>query len=356
MKVSFRSQKEITPEHAHHVKIDYAQSKRKAPKLRWYLILLVVFAPLIYVLLNIGSDLINITAPGYISYNQITVRTTHDGYVKAIYVQNGDIVKKQELLAQLYDPKFEQRVVELKNAISQFHQVNNEQVADVLTELQKKLAVAIQSEEFHQSQMAIAQKLRDEQELDINEYANAKQQLIAAQMDVQNTKIQIAQLQAAKVQTQLTPGSYLNQGDQLKQQQQALALEEKLLQVHAPITGKIINTYASQGEYIASGNALFLETTTVEPTISAFLDPKYGEYTNKGQKVSIVFPAGETIHGVVATAPKLTKRLPEDLVGAIGSRKVMIVVEIKPLEKIPHYQDLEGLPVKVNFSLRKPKN
>ncbi len=355
MKVSFRSQKQLSPEHAHHVQIDYAQNKRKAPRLRWYLILLVVLSPFIYVLFNMGNELFTIIAPGYISYNQTTIRTAHDGFVKAIYVQNGDTVKENALVAELQDPKLQQRQLELKAAMSQYMQVSSDQVADIASELQKKLAIALQSLEFHRAQMAIAQKLRDEQELDINEYAIAKQQLLDAELAVQNAKIAIAELQSNKVRTLMTPGSYLNQGDQLQQQKQALSLEETQLKVTAPITGKIIDIYSSVGEFLSAGSPILLETTDIEPTISAFLDPKYGKYTNIGQKVTIKFPAGERIKGVVATAPKLTKRLPEDLAGAIGSRTVMIVVVVKPLQAIPHYQDLQGLPVKVSFNLKKAK-
>lgn len=355
MKVSFRSQKQLSPEHEHHVQIDYAASKRKPPRLRWYLILLVVLSPFIYVLLNMGSDLLTITAPGYISYNQTTIRTGHDGFIKAIYVKNGDTVKQNELIAQLRDPNLEQRQLDLKTALTQYSQVNNDQVGNIESELQKKLAIALQSLEFHQAQMAIAQRLRDEQELDINEYATAKQQLLNAELDVQNAKIAIAQLQNDKARNLMTPGSYLNQGDQLQQQKQALLIEEKQLAIQAPVAGKIIDIYSAVGEFLSAGSPILLETTDIQPTISAFLDPKYGQYTNMGQKVIIQFPAGEKIKGVVATPPKLTKRLPEDLASAVGTRKVMIVVDIKPLEAIPHYQDLQGLPVKVNFSLRKAK-
>jgi hypothetical protein len=86
-----------------------------------------------------------------------------------------------------------------------------------------------------------------------------------------------------------------------------------------------------------------------KPSVIAYLSPKYAKYARKGQKAVVKLPNGETLQAEVNTDSNLTKRLPADLSSPIGSRDLMLLVNLALESPLPDFHWVDGLPVSVRF-------
>jgi multidrug resistance efflux pump len=349
MKINFSHPKHDLPENEHHMRVRYGEAKRKFPKFRWYIILLLVLSPLLYFLFDTFYQAINITAPGYIYYKKISVNAARPGIVKNVYVKPGDPIEKNELLLLLEDPVLESQYRQMKIQVQKLNDLKIRGQFNVLVQLYDKLSVAERHLIFVKEKLKIAEALNAEQELGMNEYMLAKQEVTNTEYEIDNIKIQIARENENQLKNLKAPSSYINQDADMDNQLKQLEVEISLLRVIATFSGKMIQQFVNVGEYVNIGTPLLEQTTSERPYIAAYVDPKYGKYTKLGQKVRIHFPNGKVIDGQVNKEPELTQRLPDGLVSTLNNRRIMILVEIKALEAIPPDQNLDGLPVKVYF-------
>lgn len=349
MKINFSKKSEGIPEQEHHLHVRYGSAKRHFPRVRWYIILLLTLSPLIYFLFDTLYQAVNIIAPGYVSYQKVSIIAAYPGVVQDIYVKPGDFVKQNQLLALLKDPLLQTQYEQIRSRLSTLGGLAGGEQFDVLTQLYEKLDIAEQNLVFIHTKLQIAEALNRQQELGFNEFLLAQQQYVNAEYQLHDIEIAIAQENQNRIKELRVPNSSLNQEGNIKDQLKQLKVQLDQLKVKASYNGKIISEKISTGQYVVVGTPLFEQTTAANPYIDAYLDPKYGKYTHVGKKVTIHFPDGKSIPGKVVKEPELTERLPEDLSGAMTIRSVMILVKIQTTEPIPPDQDLEGLPVKVYF-------
>ena len=109
MKVHFDSQKKQEPTREKGVRIPYAPAKRRVVQWRWYLILLIVSSPLLYFLVKLLLSFLIVTAPGYVSLEKVSINSTTMGTVERIHVRTGDMVAKNQVLADIYNPNLDER-------------------------------------------------------------------------------------------------------------------------------------------------------------------------------------------------------------------------------------------------------
>lgn len=89
MKPRFHADLRRTAEEISGLKVPYAPAKRKPLRWRWYLILAVVSAPLVYFGLSGAYSLAVISAPASLMLKQYELRSAIAGYVKRMEVQVG---------------------------------------------------------------------------------------------------------------------------------------------------------------------------------------------------------------------------------------------------------------------------
>ena len=76
MKVRFDNRQAQDPTRVKGVQVPYAPSKRQVAQWRWYLTLLIVAAPLLYLLWKLLMPYITVSAPGYISLEKVSINST----------------------------------------------------------------------------------------------------------------------------------------------------------------------------------------------------------------------------------------------------------------------------------------
>ena len=64
MKITFRPPKSVTPDREHGIRVPYAPAKRAVARWRWYLIVLLVAAPLLYLVGQLFYTLVFVKARG----------------------------------------------------------------------------------------------------------------------------------------------------------------------------------------------------------------------------------------------------------------------------------------------------
>jgi len=90
MKIRFHSQPH-EPERDDGIKVSYAPAKRNVPKIRWYLILLVVSSPLIYFVTTVLMNNVLVKAQGFVSLKLVEVRSAHAGILSEVLVKPWDM-------------------------------------------------------------------------------------------------------------------------------------------------------------------------------------------------------------------------------------------------------------------------
>src|SRR3569623_256164 len=114
MKVRFVEPERVDPNSDRGIKIPYAPAKRHQARWRWYLILLVGSSPLIYFTARMIWASVVIEAPAIVSQEQITVRTSGQGYVDAVFVKPMSEVSAGTPLVRLRNPDLSRRLDQLR--------------------------------------------------------------------------------------------------------------------------------------------------------------------------------------------------------------------------------------------------
>lgn len=87
MKIRFTSEKERHPETDQGLKVIYAPARRTAYRLRWYLILLLVASPALWLGSSLLRNQLLIEAPAYTRQPLTEIRALESGLVSQIHVR-----------------------------------------------------------------------------------------------------------------------------------------------------------------------------------------------------------------------------------------------------------------------------
>lgn len=101
MKVSFLPSKNNDPAAEGGVKIPYGPARRSAPRLRWFLILTLTFAPFAILFFNVVAGWFFITSPGQIWTESFSLTAPYPGTVDRVLVRRGDAVAQEQALLTL---------------------------------------------------------------------------------------------------------------------------------------------------------------------------------------------------------------------------------------------------------------
>lgn len=349
MHINFHHKKAKDVDSDGHIKLNYGPSKRLFPKMGWIVILLLAASPVLYFIITLLYSAISVKAPGYVTFEKIVIRAPHSGMVQKLWVKPGQVLPAQTKLIQLYDATLtaqQQMLTQQYDALSNNSQEYSQQV---LADLENSRLAAEDEVAFYSKQFAQMKQLYDEQELGIPAYNSAKESLLRAQYRLQDIKVAIAKQYEQNLRDLSDENSYLGKKNFISLQLRALQEQLDTLTLRTPQKAKVIDRYVTTGEYVTVGSELLLLSSVQSPHITAYLDPKFADYANIGHKVTIEFANGEKIPGLVAKAPELSKQLPIDITGPVGTPTVKMLVTIQPTKALSTFESVEGLPVTVKF-------
>ncbi|MCP4179225.1 MAG: hypothetical protein GY756_15810 [bacterium] len=88
-------------------KVKYSPGKRHIAKIYWYILILLILSPFLYLGYKIFDDTFVKNGTGYVSFDEKIIRSPNDCYVENIFIKEHESVKKGQPIAQLYNQNIE---------------------------------------------------------------------------------------------------------------------------------------------------------------------------------------------------------------------------------------------------------
>ncbi|WP_319522943.1 HlyD family efflux transporter periplasmic adaptor subunit [uncultured Desulfosarcina sp.] len=350
MKVNFENRKAQDPTRVKGMHVPYAPAKRRVTQWRWYLILLLVASPLLFLLWRIAMPLLMVVAPGYISLENVSINSTASGVVEMVHVQVGDWVAQNQRVITLYNAGLvEQRqVLRAEQDILKNGSDAGQSVLDAT--LKATIRLSRDQAAYRKKLLDDVQWLYDRGAATIAELNQARAQYEKARSDLLLAEGDLAAARESRLKDQLGPDR--ERSDRLRTldaKMQVLNHQMRRLQQTVHKSGRVLDMFVAAGEAVSPGTPLLALGQTDKPYAVAYLDPKHSRYGRKGQRARVKLPNGQKIHAVVRENAGLTRRIPADISSPINARDVMILVPLDLLEPLPLVENVDGLPVTIRF-------
>jgi multidrug resistance efflux pump len=350
MKISFQK-KDKDPTVAQGMRIPYAPARRRAAQWRWYLILLIVSSPLLFFLFKMVKSFVVVDASGIVSLERVAVNSMSTGVLETLLVETGQDVHRGDVLARLYDARLDGQKALLESELDAFRRPpalqDNAREQLILSRLKlAKEILTTRSQYLQNVAFLIGQGAATVAELDL-----ARDRRNQAQMDYDQVRFERRMLQDDR--SRPTPGMNMAAAEsgrlQIMAKIKALEQEQSMLDQVAAYNGRILDVFAVQGQALSPGAPILLLGRSDKPSVVAYLAPKYIKYAQIGRYATVTLPDGQKLKARVRENANLTKRLPADLSSPIGSRDLMLLVNLELLTPLPDIQWVDGLPVSVRF-------
>lgn len=341
MKISFA--KRGNPENKEGMKINYAPAKRKVSKAAWWLILIIVFAPFLWLLVSLGAKWFFVSSSGAVAMDSYPVMAVEGGIVTKIYVKQGEFVDAGSPL------------VEMRRNVSVAYGTELKRVKAELEALSKTGGVVPPRRSLSHldgmmvhlaNEERVMRDLMEKGAATRAEYNQAKERLLAARNDrdaLLNT------LTAPRDNSVETRKAYL--------QRYADMLAENIstpLTLYAPRAGRVEYISVTPGYEIAGEQELMRITDPKDPYVIAYVFPEnYDERVRTGKVVKVHLPgSGRTIDAAVVDTPLNANSVPGGLSDTILSGRRGIVVFLKPDGSLLAEESVNGMPVRVDWGIR----
>jgi len=333
MQVRFRPAQR-SPEELDGIKIPYAAGKGKAHKLAWYLILLAVLSPIIYLSTGLAGAWLSLTANGTVFLEQQEVRAAQAGTVTRLDIKVGDSLQAGQTLLEL--DNFELTAAAARNALERHAPAAAQRDAAAGRQAAAgEVRLRERTLQYQQERRATIQALLSDGAATVAELNAAEYALTEAEASLLHAR------QALAVNT-LGIGA-------ADVERSVLESRRRSMTHHAPFSGRVLEVLVNPGQYVSLGEPLVVVARLDNPHVVAYTPPKFGTRLQVGTRATIRFPDGTQTLAVIAEQPKLTQRMPSDLVDQFGLRPMTVVLTLLPQEKWPEHQRVQGLPVSVRF-------
>jgi multidrug resistance efflux pump len=334
MRVNFRP-RERAPDEIGGVKVPYLKKARgTAHKIAWYLILLGVLSPILYLGTGVSASWLTLTANGILTLEPQPIRATDSGIVTQLPVRPGDRVERGQTLAVLDNYQLD--------------------AAAARAGIELRASAKARSEVRRARQAQVAELHAREQALQYLEARRASLESLlragaATAAEVTAATYEVTEAQAALARTQEALASAGAAGVPETADRQLIARRLRALTRQSPCTGRVLQVLVSPGEFVTAGEPLAVVAGLDDPHVMAYVQPRYAARLRIGALAVIRLPDGRQLHASISAVPALTARMPADMVDQFGLRPMTVVLNLSPATKWPHEERIEGLPVTVRF-------
>lgn len=291
-------------------------------------------------------------ASGYVKpLNYVLIESEVSGYIKKVYVKEGDFVRKGDLLAEIDPSSLPAKISEVEKRLSLVEKrlkPDSEYLKSLRNEIEIARATYLLEEE----------KLKRRREL-FKEGLISKETLDEAERAFKTAE---ENLRRAKNIYEDTLKVLKTERETLLEQKKALNAELTKYFVRAPISGKILKKYVEEGDFvypIFSESKLF-SLGSSENEIVLEVDEEYSSLVKEGQKVYLTFDSypDRVFEGVLTQIINeidrtkrsfiVKARLKEDIfLPALSTAEANIILEEKKAKVIPLKALLEDETVEV---------
>ncbi len=350
MKVRFRSPKRHAPDREHGVRVPYASAKRPIARWRWYLVLLLVSAPLLYLMAQILYSTMVVTAAGFVTLEKVPVNSQIAGSVCDVTVQVGEDVPPGRVLATLESAELQQRERLLRaEAAARETAAPVPSGASALQEMEKSLALARRVVDYQASYLEKVRFLYRQGAATIAELRLAESQLNQAESDLQQMRSSLALRRLEDLRLQAPDRPFETRGRLIEVELQAVLDQQSRLTHRSPVRGRVLEIFVETGQNLAQGQPILMLGNLDKVYIQAYLDTRARKYAHAGRKAVARYKDGRKVEVVVRQKPELTARLPSAVVPALGEREFMLLVLLDFVDPVSPDDVVDNLPVTVRF-------
>lgn len=315
-----------SPQVTNDLAVRYAAAKRNIPRLRWFLLVLLVFALPTYYGLRFASELLWVNAPGFIMMEQVGVKAGTTGRVLS-FLPAGSVVQVGSPIITLAPP--DKPIV--APALAPRNGVNSRQIHSVRAALR-----------LSEQELALRQHKVDVMGRLVSQGAATAADLASAQEQWLGSSAQLIRLRA-DLETQLEP----RHPEQAEAAPAALSSPPPA--APAPFAGQIIQQYAHHSEWVDRDTDIAVIRSQRKSWIRAYLNPAEMRYARLGMRAILVFEDGGRIPATVTRIGREAQKLPPDRVSPLEARNQSIVVDLQSLADLPDRYDIYYLPLNVRF-------
>ncbi len=332
MHFSFRRTR--APDAIDGVKIPYDKTPRGSHRLAWYLVLGLVLSPILYLGARAIAASVGRTANGNVDLGQLEVRAGEFGAVRALNVNPGDRISAGEVLVVLDS-------ADLAAALAR----NAAQLADARA---ADRGAQAERAAYDQERAVLERSLQYQRErratvLDLFHRGAATR----AELDQATEDLEAVELSRLRARRELL--AQAQAPDTAQAEQRILEMRRSALTAYAPFNGRALAVMVKPGQYVNAGEPMMIVARLDQPRVIAYVSPKFATHLEVGTAAAVYFPDGTRLRAVVAATPKLTARMPPDLVDQFGLRPMTVVLELMPQQRWPDAQRVQGMPVVVRF-------
>ncbi len=350
MKITFRSPKSSAPDREHGVRVPYAPAKRAAARWRWYIVVLLVSTPLLYLMAKIFYTTMVVTASGFITLEKVPVNSQIAGSVCDVSVRVGEEVSLGQILASLENPELKLREQLLRaEAASRGVAAPVPSGVAVLQEMERSLTLAQKVLDYRASYLQRVRFLFGQGAATIAELNLAESQLHQAESELQQLRSSLALRRLEDLRLQAPDRSHETRSGLIQAELQAIQEQQSRLIHKSPVRGRVLEVLADVSQTLAQGQPILILGNLDNVCIHAYMDAKDLKYARTGQRAIASFKDGRQVQVVVRKKPELTQRLPAAAAPALGERQFMLLVVLDFMDPLSPDDMVDNLPVTVRF-------
>lgn len=355
MKVTFQTQKQRDPDKENGVQVPYGPARKHLPRVRWWLILLVVFSPLLYFLSTLVRDISLIEVPGTITFPSQTYRSIAPGLVENVWVKANDVVAEYQPLVQLLDASLDRQISQLEaeqNTLAvwnenRFSQQSPNSFVDFQLEQARR---SLNNQEAHLKSLT---RLLEAGAATRGEYLAAEQAMNDALQRVMALHEQ-QQSQMLRWQNEYRQIAEQRQGyeqrlSDLNNRLSSLYDQRADLSIRSTGAGQVLNVMVVKGEAVGPGTPLLEVGNRDRAEIQVYIPVDDIGYAQLGQQGTVSLTSNRSFRAEIVRLPQTAGRSPGEFSGPFRDRATGILAIMAPLNPMPDQLAVNGIPVVVYF-------
>ena len=337
MQVNFRPRPRA-PDEIGGVKVSYLKVARGAGrKVAWYLILLIVLSPILYLAAGVVGSWLTLGASGLVTLEPREIRAADSGIVVRLTVTPGGSVVAGEILARLDNFGLDAQAA--RNTLDR--RASRAARWRLLRQRRAQLA------ELRARQQAL-RYLRGRRA----SLADLTRKGAATTAELAAATLAVSDAAAADARAEQALATDTVSTDTTSIDRRLIARRLAALTPRSPITGRVLEVLVQHGEYVTAGEPLFVLGQLDHPRIVAYVKPRYAARLTLGTLATVRFPDGTRMRAVVAATPQLSAKTPSTMVDQFGLRPIAIALDLVPSARWPRDELIENLPVSIRFHYR----
>jgi multidrug resistance efflux pump len=336
MKIRFDSRKELNPTQEQGLSVLYAPSKRMAFRARWYLILLLVASPLIWLGGKLAYSMLMIDAPAQLRLPIYEVRARDAGRVDQLFAKAGEQVQADQMLVSLDNPEWRARLSQLAAMPTKVPRTGSAELGGRERQLLK-------------TRIGRAEQKIKELEYLVDRGAAARGEVLMAQSELDGFRADLLAFERREQLARQAPPGLEREIVQQSAEQQWLKTRLAALSITAGQSGRVAEVLVTPGENVGAGTLLMRLERLEDPLLWIYLEPLNISYAAIGQRLRVRMPDGQWLAAHVVQAVDSAGRTPTVLRGPFAASEMGLQVAARFDDPLPPRWRIDQLPLNVRF-------